>query len=603
MKVLLKRRRWILLGLLLLPPLAAAWWNGDWGYKKKIGFDMQKMQQEGLTLPDDALALIRLHTGNFTYFADLAEGGRDIRMLGPDEQTPLKFYLDKIDLVNEMALIWVRLPKDLAAAPEPALWLYYGNAEAADGQDAPGSFAVGQVLAYAFGPQGVKDLTANANHPSEATAVMTEGGIIADAAVFNGGQIIRVPASPSLVTAPDAGWTFAAWIKQDQSLPDGVVFQRTGEAGGFTLAVKDFKPVLEVADQAGASQIFTAQTALTPATWQHLAVTVTAETLTLYIDGAQAGSFPARIPALTSPVTIGADAEGKRGLTGALDQLSLFKTARTAGALKFDAKMQGASSALLIYGEDSTPDGEESESYFITTLSNVTVDGWVIIGILAVMFLISAAVIVTKAITLIRVQRGNLAFEHAFKKLGGSDVADEISVAVSLVQSHSLFALITQRELFESSSLYGIYQVGVEEMLKRLPRSVGADAADPSLSAAAMAAVKASMDAVLIRQLQRLNSGMVLLTIAISGGPFLGLLGTVVGVMITFAAIAANGEVNVNAIAPGIAAALAATVAGLAVAIPALFGYNYLGSRIKVITADMQVFVDEFVAKLAEHHT
>ena len=53
----------------------------------------------------------------------------------------------------------------------------------------------------------------------------------------------------------------------------------------------------------------------------------------------------------------------------------------------------------------------------------------------------------------------------------------------------------------------------------------------------------------------------------------------------------------------GIAAALAATVAGLVVAIPALFGYNYLGSRIKVVTADMHVFVDEFVAKLAEQHT
>lgn len=111
------------------------------------------------------------------------------------------------------------------------------------------------------------------------------------------------------------------------------------------------------------------------------------------------------------------------------------------------------------------------------------------------------------------------------------------------------------------------------------------------------------MDAVLVRESQRLNSQMVLLTIAISGGPFLGLLGTVVGVMITFAAIAVSGEVNVNSIAPGIAAALAATVAGLTVAIPALFGYNYLGSRIKVISADMHVFVDEFVAKLAEEHT
>jgi 3-oxoacyl-[acyl-carrier protein] reductase len=56
----------------------------------------------------------------------------------------------------------------------------------------------------------------------------------------------------------------------------------------------------------------------------------------------------------------------------------------------------------------------------------------------------------------------------------------------------------------------------------------------------------------MMRETQKLNSGIVLLTISIAGGPFLGLLGTVVGVMITFAAIAAAGDVNVNAIAPGL---------------------------------------------------
>ena len=96
---------------------------------------------------------------------------------------------------------------------------------------------------------------------------------------------------------------------------------------------------------------------------------------------------------------------------------------------------------------------------------------------------------------------------------------------------------------------------------------------------------------------------MVLLTICIAGGPFLGLLGTVVGVMITFAAIAAAGDVNVNAIAPGIAAALVATVAGLTVAIPALFGYNYLTSKIGELTSDMQVFIDELVTRIAENHS
>jgi biopolymer transport protein ExbB len=102
---------------------------------------------------------------------------------------------------------------------------------------------------------------------------------------------------------------------------------------------------------------------------------------------------------------------------------------------------------------------------------------------------------------------------------------------------------------------------------------------------------------------QQLAARMVLLTIAISGGPFLGLLGTVVGVMITFAAIAAAGDVNVNAIAPGVAAALAATVAGLLVAIPSLFGYNWLNTRIKAVGADNRVFADEVIARLAEQHS
>jgi biopolymer transport protein ExbB len=105
-----------------------------------------------------------------------------------------------------------------------------------------------------------------------------------------------------------------------------------------------------------------------------------------------------------------------------------------------------------------------------------------------------------------------------------------------------------------------------------------------------------------VHETHRLAKGLVFLTISIAGGPYVGLLGTVVGVMITFAIIAKNGEVDVNSIAPGIASALLATVAGLVVAIPALFIYSYLNSRIKETTSGMQVFIDEFVAKMAEFY-
>ena len=69
--------------------------------------------------------------------------------------------------------------------------------------------------------------------------------------------------------------------------------------------------------------------------------------------------------------------------------------------------------------------------------------------------------------------------------------------------------------------------------------------------------------------------------------------------MITFAAIAASGDVNINTIAPGVAAALIATVVGLLVAIPSLFGYNWLATRIARRTSAMEVFADEFVSGLA----
>jgi len=72
--------------------------------------------------------------------------------------------------------------------------------------------------------------------------------------------------------------------------------------------------------------------------------------------------------------------------------------------------------------------------------------------------------------------------------------------------------------------------------------------------------------------------------------------------MITFAVIAQTGEVEINSIAPGIAGALLATVAGLAVAIPALFIYSYLSSRIKEVIGIMQTFIDEFISKIAESY-
>jgi biopolymer transport protein ExbB len=149
-----------------------------------------------------------------------------------------------------------------------------------------------------------------------------------------------------------------------------------------------------------------------------------------------------------------------------------------------------------------------------------------------------------------------------------------------------------------AAPLYRLFSLGAQQIRRRFSGNGGRG----TLSPQAIEAIRAVLDSGFVQETQRLNKMMVMLTIAISGGPFLGLLGTVVGVMITFAAIAASGDVNVNAIAPGIAAALVATVAGLGVAIPALFAYNYLITRIKDATNEMQVFVDELITRMAESY-
>jgi biopolymer transport protein ExbB len=206
-----------------------------------------------------------------------------------------------------------------------------------------------------------------------------------------------------------------------------------------------------------------------------------------------------------------------------------------------------------------------------------------------------------KAVVINKTAKSNAEFLDAFRSLGVSDAgkldADDDPEESDLKDSALLTAMFGKHDHYQNSSLYRIYHVGIQELKRRFGNQHTGE-----LSRQAIDVIKATLDGTLVRENQKLNNLMVLLTIAISGGPFLGLLGTVVGVMITFAAIAATGDVNIAAIAPGIAAALVATVAGLAVAIPALFGYNYLGSRIKSISADMHVFVDEFVAKIAETH-
>lgn len=592
------------LWLALVSSVQAAWWNDQWAYKKKITLDKAAMQQAGISAGQGAVALIRLHTGNFAYFLDVAENGKDIRFIAADDKTPLKYAIEKFDAINEMALIWVKLPDNIAAAEEPAIWMYYGNAAALDGQDSAGVYDVAQALTYHFGGDAVTDATAYGNNPIEASATSVTAGVIAEAAQFDGQQLIRVPDSPSIKMDAETGWTLSAWVRMDQPQSEAVLFQRGGDM--LSLALKEQSIVVSYVDAQGQPQSFTAEAALQPDSWHHIAVTADASAVRLYLDGSEAGSLPVASAALSGEITLGADADGGKGFIGLLDEFSIATVARQDSFIKFADKMQGMNGSLLQYGNDiSQEDGDDGEvSYMMVTLQNVSVDGWVVIGLLSIMMGVSWLVMIGKGIVLAKVRKENANFIAEFEKLGVTEMEKlnrpDSEDDEDAIESPLMLSLTSGHEKFQGSSIYRIYHSGVNEITHRLPQAVGADAV---ISSRSIEAIRASMEATLVRETQRLNAQMVLLTIAISGGPFLGLLGTVIGVMITFAAIAAQGEVNVNAIAPGVAAALSTTVAGLVVAIPALFGYNYLGSRIKETSADMYVFVDEFIAKLAERYS
>jgi biopolymer transport protein TolQ len=107
------------------------------------------------------------------------------------------------------------------------------------------------------------------------------------------------------------------------------------------------------------------------------------------------------------------------------------------------------------------------------------------------------------------------------------------------------------------------------------------------------------MDVTLAREVDRLERRLLVLATVGSAGPFIGLFGTVWGIMTSFQAIAASKNTNLSVVAPGIAEALLATALGLLAAIPAVMFYNKFSSQVSRLATRMEGFSDEFAAILS----
>jgi len=587
-------------GLLLLAGLAVlgaasparAWWNNDWAFRKEITFDLSKAGADITGSPAEVPVLVRLSLGNFNYFGDTKPDGSDLRFVAADDKTPLKSHIERYDPQAQMAFVWVQVPHLAGGgAKSDKIYLYYGNQKAAAGTDTGGTYDMHQALVYHFGAAVGKpqDATSYKTEPTEFTAEVNNASLIGAGVKFDGAKRISIPSTATLRLVPAQGFTLSAWVRIETPQQQAYVAALQEGDKALILGVDGTKAFAHWKATPSPAEVAQGEGSLKTGEWHHLAVRVGGGRMALWVDGAEAGSTDATLQEVGGTLTVGGAAAGANGFSGELDELEVSNTARPDEWLQAAARSQGMVAPLAVYGGDTQKDSGGSESYFTTTLRNVTVDGWVVIGILVVMFLVSVLVMAGKAMYLARVGRGNSRFLDEFRKLSDDPTALERREG--------------DETAFGESTLWDLYHHGTRETLKRLQGQAAGAARAAILSAQSIEAIRATLDASLTRMTQRLNGQMVLLTIAISGGPFLGLLGTVVGVMITFAAIAATGDVNINAIAPGTAAALVATVAGLGVAIPCLFGYNYLNTRIKEIGADMRVFVDEFVTRIAETYS
>jgi len=394
---------------------------------------------------------------------------------------------------------------------------------------------------------------------------------------FDANSSVSLPSTAAFNFEAAKGTSLSTWVRVDPNSPPGFLYSQSGTDGRLELTAGPNEAVALLGATGKEARV---RAALTPG-WHHIGVAV-GERLALYVDGQEAQSVAAPRIHLNAGPVIGA-AGPAHAFSGALDVLRIANVARPAGWFNLQFLTQRSDSTTITYGADEAREtgGMSKELDLIwRLLASVTVDGWAVIAIIAVVGLLSGDVLAIKLLQLSRAESGDRRFLGEF---AGRWAADAAQIADGADPGGEIAA---------ASPLARLYSRGLAELRSALLQS-----GERRIPGEYLGVIRSALDAGIVEETDALNRRLVLMTIAVSGGPFLGLLGTVVGVMITFASIAATGDVNVNTIAPGVAAALFATVAGLLVAIPSLFGYNFVASRIGARVSAMEVFADQLLAR------
>lgn len=206
--------------------------------------------------------------------------------------------------------------------------------------------------------------------------------------------------------------------------------------------------------------------------------------------------------------------------------------------------------------------------------------GAFILVVLLFMSITSWVVILNKWRQFRSVDRDNERFLHSFHK------ARRIGDAVDQLKQHS------------HSSLAGIYAAGVQELVTLVNRKGGGkEGTTAPLDSNDFDVLEMTMEKTMTDEMGKLERLVVFLATTSSAAPFMGLLGTVVGIMDAFWSIGERGNASLAIVAPGIAEALLATIVGLAAAIPAVIAYNWATNKTKFLHDHCTGFILEFLAR------
>jgi biopolymer transport protein ExbB/TolQ len=209
-----------------------------------------------------------------------------------------------------------------------------------------------------------------------------------------------------------------------------------------------------------------------------------------------------------------------------------------------------------------------------------TPEAKVIIVFLLIFSIVVWSVMISKAIQMRRARKLNHYFNEEFRS------------------QKKVLDIFDRKLHVEGCPLYEVYQTGCVQLDARLRGPTG-ERARQNVSLKNMEHVKRALENTVAQESLKLESGLIMLSIAASGAPFMGLLGTVWGVMSTFAGIAQSPQgATLAVMAPGVSAALSTTVAGLLVAIPSMFAYNWLVHNLRAFTVELDNFAQELVSRM-----